>query len=140
MKITRASRLDNDELTAELSRLARCEREATAALIVHLAEFDARRLFEGPGYSSLFKYCMAVPSLRGCRLQPDQNSAGGPRLSRHHRQARERRADPHDRASPRAPPDAREPPGATSGGSWSSTTSSRTRRGDGTGPGTSAHS
>ena len=60
MLITDASHLDNAELTAELSRLARCEREATAALIVHLAEFDARRLFEGAGYSSLFKYGMAV--------------------------------------------------------------------------------
>jgi hypothetical protein len=60
MMITNASRLDNAELTAELSRLARCERQATAALIVHLAEFDARRLFEGASYSSLFKYCMAV--------------------------------------------------------------------------------
>jgi hypothetical protein len=60
MLITHASHLDNAELTAELSRLARCEREATAALIVHLAEFDARRLFEGAGYPSLFKYCMAV--------------------------------------------------------------------------------
>jgi len=60
MKITHVSHLDNAELTAELSRLARCEREATAALIVHLAEFDARRLFEGAGYPSLFKYCMAV--------------------------------------------------------------------------------
>src|SRR5260221_8471737 len=60
MMITNASRLDNAELTAELSRLARCEREATATLIVHLAEFDARRLFEGASYSSLFKYCMAV--------------------------------------------------------------------------------
>ena len=58
--ITHASHLDNAELTAELNRLAHCEREATAALIVHLAEFDARRLFEGAGYSSLFKYCMAV--------------------------------------------------------------------------------
>jgi len=60
MEITHAAHLGNDELTAELNRLARCEREATAALIVHLAEFDARRLFEGAGYSSLFKYCMAV--------------------------------------------------------------------------------
>jgi hypothetical protein len=60
MLITHASHLDNDALTAELSRLAHCEREATAALIVHLAEFDARRLFEGAGYSSLFKYGMAV--------------------------------------------------------------------------------
>src|SRR5258705_4002096 len=60
MMITHASHLDNAELTAELSRLAHCEREATAALIVYLAEFDARRLFEGAGYSSVFKYCMAV--------------------------------------------------------------------------------
>jgi HNH endonuclease len=60
MKITHVSHLDNAELTAELSRLARCEREATAALIVHLAEFDARRLVEGAGYPSLFKDCMAV--------------------------------------------------------------------------------
>ena len=60
MLITHASCLDNTELTAELSRLARCEREATVALIVYLAEFDARRLFEGSGYRSLFQYCMAV--------------------------------------------------------------------------------
>jgi len=60
MRITHASHLGNAELAAELSRLARCEREATAALIVHLAEFDARRLFEGAGYSSLFRYCMEV--------------------------------------------------------------------------------
>ena len=60
MMMTNASRLDNAELTAELSRLARCEREATAALIAHLAEFDARRLHEGEGYTSLFRYCMAV--------------------------------------------------------------------------------
>lgn len=33
-------------------------REATVALIVHLAEFDARRLFAGLGYSSTFRYCM----------------------------------------------------------------------------------
>lgn len=63
MTITHASTLDNVELTAELTRLARCEREATVALIVHLAEFDARRLFEGAGYSSLFRYCMAVLQL-----------------------------------------------------------------------------
>jgi len=60
MLITHASHLDNAALTAELCRLAHCEREATAALIVHLAEFDRRRLFEGAGYSSLFRYCLAV--------------------------------------------------------------------------------
>src|SRR5437667_12229296 len=51
------SRLSNEELLAEVTRLAGCEREATAALIAHLAEFDARRLYLGLGFSSLFAYC-----------------------------------------------------------------------------------
>jgi hypothetical protein len=55
-----AASLTDDALTVELSRLARREREATAALIVHLAEFDARRLYEGAGYPSMFAYCRAV--------------------------------------------------------------------------------
>jgi len=58
--MTILSGLTNVALTAELSRLAHCEREATAALIVHLAEFDARRLYEGAGFPSLFEYCRAI--------------------------------------------------------------------------------
>jgi len=57
---THFSYLGNDELTAELSRLARCEREASAALIVHLAEFGSgQAIYErvsvpgtGPGTST----------------------------------------------------------------------------------------
>lgn len=60
MKITHASQLSDSALTAEMVRLAGCEREATVALVVHLAEFDRRRLYEGAGYSSLFAYGMAV--------------------------------------------------------------------------------
>src|SRR5204862_7541163 len=60
MKITHASHLSDQELATALSRLAQDEREATVALIVHLAEFDARRLYEPAGFSSLFKYCRAV--------------------------------------------------------------------------------
>ena len=60
MLMMMASRLGDSELTVELSRLAHGEREATAALIVHLAEFDARRLYEGAGYSSMFQYGRAV--------------------------------------------------------------------------------
>ena len=52
--------LTDAALTAELGRLAGREREATAALIVHLAEFDARRLYEGAGHPSMFSYCRAV--------------------------------------------------------------------------------
>jgi hypothetical protein len=60
MTMTDPSQLDNHELVAALSRLARSEREASVALLIHLAEFDDRRLYEGAGYSSTFRYCMAV--------------------------------------------------------------------------------
>ncbi|HYU40861.1 MAG TPA: hypothetical protein VEQ84_01795 [Vicinamibacteria bacterium] len=58
--MTHPTLLADDALTAELGLLAGREREATAAFIVHLAEFDARRLFEGAGYQSMFSYCRAV--------------------------------------------------------------------------------
>jgi hypothetical protein len=60
MKITDASSLSNAELTTELTRLAGGEREATVALIVHLAEFELRRLYEGAGFRTVFQYCMEV--------------------------------------------------------------------------------
>jgi hypothetical protein len=52
--------LTDDALTVELARLAGRERQATATFIVHLAEFDGRRLYEGAGYPSMFAYCRAV--------------------------------------------------------------------------------
>ncbi len=54
------SRLSDDELVAEVERLARCEREATAQLIVYLVELDERRLYLGAGFSSLFTCCTEV--------------------------------------------------------------------------------
>jgi hypothetical protein len=60
MKINLPSQLSDDELVVAVKSLARCEREATASLIAHLAELDARRLFLGAGFSSLFTYCCSV--------------------------------------------------------------------------------
>jgi hypothetical protein len=60
MKITHAAHLTDSQLVNEVSRLARGEREATVALIVHLAEFDARRLCEAAGFPSTFEYCVKV--------------------------------------------------------------------------------
>jgi len=57
MTIKHASSLTDSQLLTEIPRLAHGEREATVALIAHLAEFDARRLFEGEGFSSTFSYC-----------------------------------------------------------------------------------
>ena len=52
--------LSNQELLARVTQLAAREREATAALIAHLAELDARRLYLAEGYSSLFTYFTRV--------------------------------------------------------------------------------
>jgi hypothetical protein len=61
------ARLSDAELVATVERLARSEREASAALVAHLAEMLARRLHERLGYSSLYVYCVEV-----LRLSPDE--------------------------------------------------------------------
>src|SRR5713101_5280626 len=60
MKTKIPSHLTDAELVAELKRLVCCEREMTVALIVHLVEFDTRRLHLGAGFSSLYMYCREV--------------------------------------------------------------------------------
>jgi hypothetical protein len=52
--------LSDREVIAEVARVASAEREATARLVVALAELDARRLYLGEGCSSLFTYCVDV--------------------------------------------------------------------------------
>ncbi len=54
------AQLSNHELLARVTRLAERERGATAALIAHLAELDARRVYLAEGGSSLFTYCTQV--------------------------------------------------------------------------------
>lgn len=52
-----AARLSNPDLLRILRALACAEREATVAVVTHLAELDRRRLYLGEGYGSLFSYC-----------------------------------------------------------------------------------
>ena len=82
MTIAIPSHLSDGALIAEVTRRARDERHATAQLVAHLAELDARRLYLGEGKSSLFTYCRDVLGLsedaaynrveaaRACRLFP----------------------------------------------------------------------
>ena len=56
-KIESPDQLTDAELLAQVTRAAKQERAATAHLIALLAEVDARRLYLGEGYSSLFTYC-----------------------------------------------------------------------------------
>ena len=60
MKIDIPSHLSDDDLVSQVKFLARYERDATATLIAHLAELDARRLYLAAGFSSLFAYCCEV--------------------------------------------------------------------------------
>ena len=50
--------LTDSTLLRELKTLVSQERSATALLIAHLAEVDARRLYAPAGYPSLFNYCV----------------------------------------------------------------------------------
>ncbi|HEY3118456.1 MAG TPA: HNH endonuclease signature motif containing protein [Chloroflexota bacterium] len=54
------TQLTDLELLKRIELLAQREREATAILIAHLAEMEARRLYLQEGYSSLFTYCTRV--------------------------------------------------------------------------------
>jgi 5-methylcytosine-specific restriction endonuclease McrA len=58
--ITHAAQLSDRELLDQIERLAQREREATAALIAHLAVMDERRLYLSEGFSCLFTYCREV--------------------------------------------------------------------------------
>jgi hypothetical protein len=57
---TSLSAMSDEQLLAEVQRLAACERRATAELIRSLIELDARRLYLAQGYPSLFVYCTRV--------------------------------------------------------------------------------
>jgi hypothetical protein len=63
MSTTNPSGLSDRDLVAAVTRLAQCEREATVALIAHLAELYGRRLHERAGYGSLFTYCVGALGL-----------------------------------------------------------------------------
>lgn len=51
------SSLSDRQLLTETQRVADTERQTTAALVALLAEVDARRLYLGEGYNSLFTFC-----------------------------------------------------------------------------------
>lgn len=54
------SELSDRDLLAEVERAVSCERKANARLIALLMEVDARKLYAGQGYASLFMYCVKV--------------------------------------------------------------------------------
>lgn len=71
--------LSDEDLLAQVARLAAAERHATAQLIASLAELDARRLYLGEGCSSLFTYCTQVLHLPEHAAYGRIEAARGPR-------------------------------------------------------------
>jgi 5-methylcytosine-specific restriction endonuclease McrA len=63
MATMQPSSLSDAALLAEAVRAAASERRATADLVALLAEVDARRLYLGQGYPSLFAWCTNALSL-----------------------------------------------------------------------------
>jgi hypothetical protein len=55
-----ADQLSNQDVVARVKVLAQREREATAALIAHLAVLHGRQLYLAEGCSSMFTYCVQV--------------------------------------------------------------------------------
>jgi len=60
MTLTSTTCMSDSELIAETRRVVDIDRRTTAELVALLAEVEARKLFRGEGYSSLFAYCTHV--------------------------------------------------------------------------------
>ena len=58
MRIESASHLSDSTLEQVLEHLAASDRGTTVRLLVHIAEFDVRRLFLQRGYASMYVYCV----------------------------------------------------------------------------------
>src|SRR5204863_6579006 len=52
------SHLSDQALGRDLATLVAQERAATADVVAHIAEFDARKLYLPAAYSSMFAYCV----------------------------------------------------------------------------------
>ena len=58
MKRFSLTHLSNEVLRRELTTKAKHEKEATAELLAHIAEFDERKLYLPAAYESMFEYCV----------------------------------------------------------------------------------
>src|SRR5437667_7455009 len=108
MRAYSLTHLGDAVLTRELAAAVAHERTATAAVLAHLAEFDARRLYLPAGYPSMVAYCLhelhlsedgaykRIHAARGTEVpSPVQRRGGGP-------------APPHRSRAAGAAPDGRE--------------------------------
>ena len=70
MEVGCFERVLDADLVAQLVRLLREERRLTAAVLAHLGEVEARRLYLPAACSSMFVYCKAEIDVLLARLAP----------------------------------------------------------------------
>jgi HNH endonuclease len=58
MKVSEISRLSDDALRSGLRSLVAQDRTTTVRLLIHMAEFDSRRLYRADGFPSMHAYCV----------------------------------------------------------------------------------
>jgi len=58
MRVSEVRRLSDDALRAGLKELANQDRTCTVRLLIHIAEFQARRLYREAAYKSMNEYCV----------------------------------------------------------------------------------
>src|SRR2546428_1699156 len=58
MRAYKLSHLSDDELLRDLAALVATDRATTAALLAHLAEVDARRLYLPAAHPSMYSWCV----------------------------------------------------------------------------------
>src|SRR3989449_7180187 len=58
MSVYTLSHVSDSDLTRNLASLVAQDRTNTAALLAHIAEFDARRLYVPAGFPSMYLYCV----------------------------------------------------------------------------------
>jgi hypothetical protein len=58
MKVSEVRRLSDDALRVGLKELVVQDRTTTVRLLIHIGEFDSRRLYRAEGFSCMKQYCM----------------------------------------------------------------------------------
>src|SRR5438876_5704024 len=79
MRTFSLAHLGDSVLTRDLAAAVSHERTATAFVLAHIAEFDARRLYLPAGHPSMFSYCVHELRLsEDCAYKRIQGGASGP--------------------------------------------------------------
>jgi hypothetical protein len=82
MTVSEVHRLSDDALRVGLRELVAHDRTTTVRLMIHLREFDSRRLYAAEGYSCMRDYCMSELKMSRTSLPADLGRTTGAQIPR----------------------------------------------------------